>query len=119
MRALSSVWEINGVGIFTPDDFEINFNSLTNEVTTDDGITHIEWIRRVIRAVNINYGILEADEASYLLNLIQGKEFTLTYPDPIDGTKTISCRSGTNTTSLLNAVYNKLWRNVGVICIEK
>lgn len=119
MRALSSVWKINGVGIFTPDDFEITFDSLANEVMTDDGITHIEWIRPIKRSIAISYEILEGDEASYILNLVQGKEFTLTYPDPIDGIKTINCRSGTNTTSLLNAVYNKLWRNVGVICIEK
>lgn len=119
MRTLSTIWKINGTAIFTPDDFDITFNSLINEVVTDDGITHIDWIRPLKRTVSIVYGILEQDEAEYILNLVQGKEFTLTYPDPKEGTKTISCRSGTNSTSLLNAVYNKLWQNVGLQCIEK
>lgn len=120
MRDLSTIWKINGTGIFTPDDFQINFGSLKNEVTTDDGITHTEWIRSILRIVNITYRLLEADEMSYLLGLLQGKEFTLSYPDPItNSTQTITCKSTDNSAILYNAVYNRMWRDVAIVCEER
>lgn len=120
MRDLSAIWKINGTGIFTPDDFQINFDSKKIEVTTDDGITHTEWIRSILRIVNITYRLLEADEMSYLLGLLQGKEFTLSYPDPItNSTQTINCKSTDNSAILYNAVYNRMWRDVAIVCKER
>lgn len=48
---------------------------------TEDGFMHIDWIRRDIRKVNLQWKVLTGSELNYLLNLMQGKEFWLTFKD--------------------------------------
>jgi hypothetical protein len=48
---------------------------------TEDGIMHIDWIRRDIRKVNLQWKVLSGSELNYILDLMQGKEFTLTFKD--------------------------------------
>lgn len=48
---------------------------------TEDGYNHIEWVRRDIRKVYITYSALTGQELAFLVNLMQGKEFTFTYWD--------------------------------------
>ena len=42
---------------------------------------HIDWVRRDIRKVNLQWKVLTASELDYILGLMQGKEFILTFKD--------------------------------------
>lgn len=123
MRRLSTVWKINGQAIYTPDiNTKVELESLVGESSgrTDDGIMHIEWIRTEIRKVYIKYSAMTKEEMAFMLNLVQGKEYTLTYEDPILGINTINCYTSNSSAELYSAVlYNGLWRNVTFNCIEK
>lgn len=123
MRQLSAVWKINGQAIYTPDiDTKVEIESLVGESSgrTDDGIMHIDWIRPEIRKVYIKYSAMTKEEMAFMLNLVQGKEYTLTYEDPILGVNTINCYTSNSSADLYSAVlYNGLWRNVTFNCIEK
>lgn len=123
MRKLSSILKINGQAIYDPDfDVKVDFDSLVGEGSgrTDDGIMHVEWIRTNIRKVYIKYSALTEEEIASILSKVQGKEYTLTYKDPILGINTIDCYTSNSSTSLYSAVlYNGLWRNVTFNCIEK
>ena len=48
---------------------------------TEDGVMHINWVRRDVRKVNLVYNAISGDEKDYMMNLMQGKEFTFTYWD--------------------------------------
>lgn len=123
MRQLSSVWKINGQAIYTPDiNTKVDLESLAGESSgrTDDGIMHIDWIRTTIRKVHIKYDAMTKVEMAFMLNLVQGKEYTLTYEDPILGVNTINCYTSNSSAELYSAVlFNGLWRNVTFNCIEK
>ena len=43
---------------------------------TEDGVMHINWVRRDVRKVNLIYNAISGDEKDYMMNLMQGKEFT-------------------------------------------
>ncbi|NYB73391.1 hypothetical protein HZF24_04475 [Sedimentibacter hydroxybenzoicus DSM 7310] len=121
MRELSSIWEINGQPIYDPDSgTHVEIGSIKNEFRTDDGITHIQWIRKEIRTVNIRYDMMTQEEISFMLSLVQGKEYTLTYEDPILGVNTINCRTPESIQDFFTRVlYNGVWRNVTFECMEK
>lgn len=123
MRKLSTVWKINGQAIYTPDiDTKVEIESLVGESSgrTDDGIMHIDWIRPEIRKVYVKYSAMTKAEMAFMLSLVQGKEYTLTYEDPILGVNTINCYTSNSSADLYSAVlYNGLWRNVTFNCIEK
>ncbi len=123
MRKLSTIYKINGQAIYDPDfDAQVDLDSLVGEGSgrTDDGIMHIEWIRPEIRKVYIKYSALTDAEIADILSKVQGKEYTLTYKDPILGIHTIDCYTSNSSALLYSAVlYNGLWRNVTFNCIEK
>lgn len=48
---------------------------------TEDGRMHINWVIPDIRKVYLTYSAISGDEKDYMLNLMQGKEFTFTYWD--------------------------------------
>lgn len=48
---------------------------------TEDGVMHINWVRRDVRKVNLVYNAISGAEVAEMLALMQGKEFTFTYWD--------------------------------------
>lgn len=48
---------------------------------TEDGVMHINWVRRDVRKVNLVYTAISGDEKDEMLALMQGQEFTFTYWD--------------------------------------
>ena len=71
---------------FAAKNIKVGFESLAGSDSgrTEDGIMHINWIYRRIRKVEIEMPPITAEEVSRLLSLVQGKEYSLTYFDPID-----------------------------------
>ena len=48
---------------------------------SEDGIMRIDWVRRDVRKVFLQYAAMTATELAYTMNLLQGKEFTFTFRD--------------------------------------
>lgn len=121
MRKLSTILKINGEAIYDPDyAIQVDIDSITDSAITDDGITHIDWIRAEKRKVYIKYRMLTDEEIANVLTKIQGKEYTLTYKDPILGINTINCFTSGNSSECYTAVlYGGRWRNITFNCIEK
>jgi len=49
---------------------------------TEDGVMHINWVRRDIRKVNLMYNAISGAEKAKMEQLMQGKEFWFRYRDP-------------------------------------
>lgn len=47
----------------------------------ESGLMHIDWVARDKRKVFLKYNAMSAHELQYMLNLLQGKEFTFTFLD--------------------------------------
>lgn len=45
----------------------------------ETGIMHIDWVRRDVRKIFLVYNAITGAEVDFLLNLMQGKEFTFTF----------------------------------------
>lgn len=121
MANLSNIWKINGTAIYAPNpNTVIEIGSITKEMMTDDGVTHIDWIRASKKKVLLKYGVLTSVELSTILNLINGKEYTLTYLDPLEGAKTINCFSRGSVQEFFTGAYmGGVWQNVTIECNEK
>lgn len=81
---LDERWAVNGTPIFTPaPSTQISHESIQSSDTgrTEDGVMHIDWVRTNMVKVNMQWSYLTGSEVAYLEELMQGKEFTLTYFD--------------------------------------
>ena len=77
-------WMVNGSNLYIPSaGIRVEHTNLAGSSSgrTEDGIMHIDWIRRDIRKVNLQWKVLTASELKYILGLMQGKEFVLTFKD--------------------------------------
>ncbi len=77
-------WKVNNNHLYIPSaGITVEHTNLAGSSSgrTEDGVMHIEWIRRDIRKVNLQWKVLTASELDYVLGLMQGKEFTLTFKD--------------------------------------
>lgn len=77
-------WKINSSHLYIPSaGIKVEHTNLAGASSgrTEDGIMHIDWIRRDIRKVYLQWKVLTASELDYVLGLMQGKEFTITFKD--------------------------------------
>jgi hypothetical protein len=77
-------WMVNSSHLYIPSaGITVEHTNLAGSSSgrTEDGVMHIDWIRRDIRKVNLQWKVLTASELDYVLGLMQGKEFTLTFKD--------------------------------------
>ena len=77
-------WKVNSNPLYVPSaGIRVEHTNLAGSSSgrTEDGIMHIDWIRRDIRKVNLQWKVLTGSELNYILGLMQGKEFTLTFKD--------------------------------------
>ena len=77
-------WKVNNSALYVPSaGIQVSHTNLAGSSSgrTEDGIMHIDWIRRDIRKVHLQWKVLTASELNYILDLMQGKEFTLTFKD--------------------------------------
>lgn len=47
----------------------------------ESGVMHIDWVRRDVRKVFLKYNAITKTELAYMMNLMQGKEFTFKFLD--------------------------------------
>ena len=77
-------WKVNDSPLYIPSaGIRVEHSNLAGSSSgrTEDGVMHIDWIRRDIRKVNLQWKVLTGTELNYILGLMQGKEFTLTFKD--------------------------------------
>ena len=77
-------WMVNNSPLYIPSNgIQIEHTNLAGSSSgrTEDGIMHIEWIRRDIRKVCLRWKVMTASQLDYILGLMQGKEFALTFKD--------------------------------------
>ena len=122
MPKLSSTYKINGTAIPEPSAAPVTINTLHGEATgrTDDGTMHTELISAGKRTVELKYDALTREQVSAMFKLLMAQYYTLTYLDPVDGTKTIECY-GTPLAAEpdVGVYYNNMWRGVTFTCIER
>ena len=77
-------WKIGNSPLYIPSaGIQVEHTNLAGSSSgrTEDGVMHIDWIRRDIRKVHLRWSVLTASELDYVLGLMQGKEFVLTFKD--------------------------------------
>lgn len=77
-------WAINGNPIYVPSNgIGVEHTNLAGSSSgrTEDGYMHIDWIRRDVRKVGIQYKAMTGTELNTLMEMMQGKEFTFTFRD--------------------------------------
>ena len=77
-------WMVNDNHLYIPSaGIQVQHTNLAGSSSgrTEDGVMHVDWIRRDIRKVNLRWNVLTASELDYILGLMQGQEFTLTFKD--------------------------------------
>ena len=77
-------WKVGNSPLYVPSaGIQVEHTNLAGSSSgrTEDGIMHIDWIRRDIRKVHLRWKVLTASELNYILGLMQGKEFVLTFKD--------------------------------------
>lgn len=114
-------WMVNGHHLYIPSaGIQVEHTNLAGSSSgrTEDGIMHIDWIRRDIRKVHLKWSVLTADELDYVLGLMQGKEFTLTFKDrgKVQTMNAYSSESSYNYYSA--ALGNDIYTEVSINAIE-
>ena len=114
-------FSINGKE-FSAKAIKVGFESLASENSgrTLDGILHIDWVLSRIRKVEIEMPPMSSADVSRLLSLVQGREYTLVYFDPLDNAeKAIEVYTSNSSSDMYSGVlYNGLWQGVKFNAIE-
>lgn len=113
-------FKIDGKSTYSPSSCQVTISDLQLEAyRTNDGKLHKKLARKGVRKVALKYSALTQKELSELLTQLNGEEFTLTYPDPKDGIKTITGYCSDITQDLYSGVlYNGIWKDVSFNIIE-
>lgn len=114
-------WMVNSSHLYIPSaGIVVEHTNLAGSSSgrTEDGIMHIDWIRRDIRKVNLQWKVLTASELDYILGLMQGKEFTLTFKDR-GKVQTMSAYSSESTYTYYSAALGEdIYTDICINAIE-
>ena len=114
-------WMVNSSHLYIPSaGIKVEHTNLAGPSSgrTEDGVMHIDWIRRDIRKVNLQWKVLTASELDYVLGLMQGKEFTLTFKDR-GKVQTMSAYSSESSYTYYSAALGEdIYTDVSINAIE-
>ena len=114
-------WMVNDSHLYIPSaGIKVDHTNLAGSSSgrTEDGIMHIDWIRRDIRKVYLQWKVLTAEELDYVLGLMQGQEFTLTFKDRGIVQTMDAYSSESSYTYYSSALGTDLYTNVSINAIE-
>ncbi len=112
-----------GTNEFAAKSIKVGIDSIAapNSGRTDDGVQHIYWVLRRCRKVEIEMPPTK-DRAmiANLLNLVQGREYSITYFDPIDNAeRTLQVYTSKSESDMYSGViYNGVLQGVKFNAIE-
>lgn len=114
-------WMVNSDHLYIPSaGIRVEHTNLAGSSSgrTEDGVMHIDWIRRDIRKVNLQWKVLTGTELNYILGLMQGKEFTLTFKDR-GKVQTMSAYSSESSYTYYSAALGEdIYTDVSINAIE-
>ena len=114
-------WMINDSHLYIPSaGIKVEHSNLAGSSSgrTEDGVMHIDWVRRDIRKVNLQWSVLTASELDYVLGLMQGKEFTITFKDR-GRVQTMSAYSSESSYTYYSAAFGEdIYTDVSINAIE-
>ena len=114
-------WKVNSSPLYIPSaGIKVEHTNLAGSSSgrTEDGMMHIDWVRRDIRKVNLQWKVLTASELDYILGLMQGKEFTLTFKDR-GKVQTMSAYSSESSYTYYSAALGEdIYTDVSINAIE-
>lgn len=114
-------WKVNSSPLYIPSaGIKVEHTNLAGSSSgrTEDGVMHIDWVRRDIRKVNLQWKVLTASELDYILGLMQGKEFTLTFKDR-GRVQTMSAYSSESSYTYYSAALGEdIYTDVSINAIE-
>lgn len=117
----TGTWKVNDSPLYVPSaGIQVSHTNLAGSSSgrTEDGKMHIDWIRRDIRKVHLQWKVLTGSEMDYVMGLMQGKEFTLTFRDrgKVQTMKAYSSESSYNYYSA--ALGEDIYTDVSINAIE-
>ena len=77
-------WMVDSSPIYIPSTpCKVEHSNIAGSSSGRDetGIMHIDWVRTDVRKVFLKYNAITESELSYMMNLMQGKEFTFKFLD--------------------------------------
>ena len=114
-------WKVNSSPLYIPSaGIKVEHTNLAGSSSgrTEDGVMHIDWVRRDIRKVCLQWSVLTASELDYVLGLMQGKEFTLTFKDR-GRVQTMSAYSSESSYTYYSAAFGEdIYTDVSINAIE-
>ena len=114
-------WKVNSSPLYIPSaGIKVEHTNLAGSSSgrTEDGVMHIDWVRRDIRKVNLQWSVLTASELDYVLGLMQGQEFTLTFKDR-GKVQTMSAYSSESSYTYYSAALGEdIYTDVSINAIE-
>ena len=114
-------WKVNDKHLYIPSaGIRVEHSNLAGSSSgrTEDGVMHIDWVRRDIRKVNLQWKVLTGTELNYILGLMQGKEFTLTFKDR-GKVQTMSAYSSESSYTYYSAALGEdIYTDVSINAIE-
>jgi hypothetical protein len=114
-------WMVNDNHLYIPSaGIKVEHTNLAGSSSgrTEDGVMHIDWVRRDIRKVNLMWKVLTGTELNYILGLMQGQEFTLTFKDR-GQVQTMSAYSSESSYTYYSAALGEdIYTDVSINAIE-
>ena len=114
-------WMVNDSHLYIPSaGIKVEHSNLAGSSSgrTEDGVMHIDWVRRDIRKVHLQWSVLTASELNYILGLMQGQEFTLTFKDR-GQVQTMSAYSSESSYTYYSAAFGEdIYTEVSINAIE-
>ena len=114
-------WMVNDSHLYIPSaGIKVEHSNLAGSSSgrTEDGVMHIDWVRRDIRKVHLQWSVLTASELNYILGLMQGQEFTLTFKDR-GQVQTMSAYSSESSYTYYSAALGEdIYTDVSINAIE-
>ena len=114
-------WKVNDIPLYVPSaGIRVSHTNLAGSSSgrTEDGVMHVDWIRRDIRKVNLQWKVLTASELDYVMGLMQGQEFTLTFRDR-GKVQTMNAYSSESSYNYYSAAFGEdIYTDVSINAIE-
>lgn len=114
-------WKVNNTPIYIPaTPCKVEHSNITGSSTgrSEDGVMRIDWLRRDVRKVFLTYKAMTKSELNYMLNLMQGKEFSFTFRDQ-GITQTMQAYTGESSYQFYSyALGEELYTDVSINAIE-
>ena len=108
---------------FKAKSIQVSYESLASDDSgrTEDGTMHINWVYRKLRKVEIELPpTSDRTQLALLLSLVQGKEYYITYWDPLTNAERTShvYTSNSQTDMYSGVLYGGMWQGVKFNAIE-